>query len=333
MMFKKYNSIENTYRQNFLEKIKGHGLWLKEYVVQEKVHGANLSYITTDGQHFVGAKRRGLIGEEEQFYNYKTILQNLQGKFSAIWEELKLQHPEMEQLTIFGEVIGGSYPHKEVEKTKGAMKVQKGVFYSPDNLFLAFDIMLNSEYYLGVDQANYYFEKHQLLHAKTLFRGSIEDCLAYSNAFDSTIPQELGLPVLSPNTCEGVIIRPVESVHFNGGTRVILKNKNEKWAERKKFDKKIQPKEPESTKVGKLKEAILTYATDNRLNNVLSKLGEVSHKDFGKVMGLFNKDIVEDFTKDYEELFQALTKQEQKMITKSIVKSTAALVRNKLIYV
>lgn len=43
-MFKKYNSIENTYRQEFLDKIKGHGFWEDEFVVQEKVHGANLSY-------------------------------------------------------------------------------------------------------------------------------------------------------------------------------------------------------------------------------------------------------------------------------------------------
>ena len=96
-MFKKYNSIENTYRQAFLEKIKGHGFWLKEYVVQEKVHGANLSYITTDGQHFSGDKRRGLIGAEEEFYNYQAILQNLQSKFSAIWEELKEKQPNLQQ--------------------------------------------------------------------------------------------------------------------------------------------------------------------------------------------------------------------------------------------
>ncbi|MGH1338393.1 MAG: RNA ligase, Rnl2 family [Aureispira sp.] len=332
-MFKKYNSIENTYRKTFLEKIKGHGLWLKEYVVQEKVHGANLSYITTDGQHFVGAKRRGLIGEEESFYNYNRILQSLQDKFTAIWEELKSKQPDLHHLIIFGELIGGSYPHKEVKQVKGALKVQKGVFYSPDNHFLAFDILINSTHYLGVEEVNYHFEKQGILHAQTLFRGSIEDCLAYSNEFDSTIPKKLGFPLISPNICEGVIIRPVETAHFNNSTRVILKNKNEKWSEKKKFTKSIKKTDALPDKLSHLKAAILAYATDNRLNNVLSKLGEVTHQDFGQVMGLYNKDIIEDFTKDYAEVFQALSKKEQKSITKSIVKSTATLVRNKLIYV
>ena len=40
-MFRKYNSIENTYREEFLERIKSHGFWNDEFVVQEKVHGAN----------------------------------------------------------------------------------------------------------------------------------------------------------------------------------------------------------------------------------------------------------------------------------------------------
>lgn len=332
-MFKKYNSIENTYREAYLERIKGHGLWTKTYVVQEKVHGANLSYFTNDGLHFVGAKRTERIKADERFYNYDVILSSLQDKFSAIWDDLNAKYANLEQLTIFGEVIGGNYPHADVEKDNKSSKVQKGIFYAPQNLFFAFDIMINAEQYLGVDEVNYHFEKHGLLHAKTLFRGSLPDCLAYPNSFESTVPVDLGLPLIEPNICEGVIIRPVETASFNNGTRVILKNKNEKWSENKAFTKKIKKEEPLPEKVVKLQEAILTYATDNRLNNVLSKLGEVTHKDFGKVMGLFNKDIVDDFFKDYEEVLSELEQKERKMITKSIGKATAGLVRNKLIYV
>ncbi len=238
----------------------------------------------------------------------------------------------MEQLTIFGELIGGSYPHPEVAKIKGATRVQKGVFYAPQNLFLAFDILINNQRYLSVDEANYYFEKHDLLHAKTLFRGSIDECLAYPNEFDSTIPEQLGLPLILPNICEGVVIRPVEPIFFHNGSRLLLKNKNEKWAEKKQFKTRIRKEEPLPERVVKLKEAILTYATENRLDNVLSKVGEVNHKDIGKVLGLFSKDIVEDFTKDYAELYEALEKKEQKMITKSIVKASANMVRERLIY-
>lgn len=55
--YSKKKSIENTYREAFLEWIKRHDFWDDEYVVQEKAHGANLSYWTTDGINFHAGKR------------------------------------------------------------------------------------------------------------------------------------------------------------------------------------------------------------------------------------------------------------------------------------
>jgi ATP-dependent RNA circularization protein (DNA/RNA ligase family) len=60
MQFHKYNSIENSYRNEFIQQIvrKGHGD--KTYVVQEKAHGANLCLIT-NGREVTAARRSGLI--------------------------------------------------------------------------------------------------------------------------------------------------------------------------------------------------------------------------------------------------------------------------------
>ncbi len=98
--------------------------------------------------------------------------------------------------------------HESVEKVKNASKVQKGVAYCPDNRFYAFDIQVNCERFLDVGDCNKLFEGTNMLYAKTLFEGSLEECLAHSNEFDSTIPSQMGLPTLSPNICEGVIIKP-----------------------------------------------------------------------------------------------------------------------------
>ena len=116
----------------------------------------------------------------------------------------------------------------------------------------------------------------------------------------------MGLPEIADNICEGVVIRPIITPHFNHGVRVILKKKNEAWAEGKQFRKSIKKEEKLPEKIVKLREAILTYVTENRLNNVLSKVGQVTIKDFGKVMGMFSKDIVEDFSKDYQEVLSEL---------------------------
>ena len=329
-MFKKYTSIENTYRDEFLDRIKGHGFWDDEFIVQEKVHGANLSYWTTNGEDFFSAKRTDQIAKDEKFYNHDSILKGIKPKLKSIWLDLKKEIKDLEQLTIFGEIIGGDYPHKEVDSNKKAIMVQKGIFYSPKNHFYAFDILINSELYLDVDTSNELFEKQNLLHAKTIFRGNIDECLDYPNDFNSTIPAEFNLPELVPNVVEGVVIRPIKTRHFNNGVRVILKNKNEKWSENKKYHKSIKLEDEPSEKVIKLQEAILTYVTENRLNNVVSKIGEVSQKDFGKVLGMFNKDVVEDFLKDYGKITDELDKKELKLITKSFAKNATELVNNKI---
>lgn len=329
-MFKKYNSIENTYRDEFLERIKTHGFWENEFVVQEKVHGSNLSYWTNDGKTFFSGKRTGIIENNENFYNYEIVLENIKPKLELLWKNLKTDFPTLSQLTIFGELFGGTYPHPEIEIDKKAITVQKGIFYSPKNHFYAFDILINSETYLDVDLANKHLEKVNLLHAKTIFKGSIVECMKHKNDFDSTIPKELGLPKLEPNIVEGVVIRPIQTSYFNNGVRVILKNKNEKWSENKKYHKSINQSEEATEKIIKLQEAIKTYVTENRLNNVLSKIGEVTPKDFGKLLGMFNKDIVDDFTKDYLNHLEELDKKEVKQINKSIGSIAMELVKNKI---
>ncbi len=178
---------------------------------------------------------------------------------------------------------------------------------------------------MDVDKTTELFDKYSMLYAKTIFRGSIEDCLQYPNIFDSKIPAQLGLPELSPNICEGTIIRPIKHLTFNNEVRVILKNKNDKWSEKIKNRSKVEIEIPE--KVAALQTIILDYVTENRLNNVTSKIGEVSIKDFGKVLGMFNKDVVEDFLKDHQTEYDALSKKEMKMITKSFNKTAMEMIK------
>jgi hypothetical protein len=62
MGFKKYNSIENSYREKFLEKIKSIVPPTEKWVVTEKIHGSNFSFIY-DVENLTCAKRTGLINE------------------------------------------------------------------------------------------------------------------------------------------------------------------------------------------------------------------------------------------------------------------------------
>lgn len=331
-MFKKYNSIENTYREKEVEQIYLHGYDKETYVVQEKVHGANFSFIT-NGNKIEVAKRSGLIIEGENFSNYEYVLDTYSEAIKTLFSLVKIDYPETETVTVFGELFGGSYEHTDVEKIKGMVRVQKGVFYSPENDFYAFDICINQTKYLDVVVANTYFETVELFYAKTLFQGSLKKCLDYPNIFQSKVPTWLKFPEIEGNICEGVIIKPAISKHFRNGQRVIFKNKNEKWSERSHSKHKI-------TKEVKVfsdleKETInylLSYVSENRLMNVQSKLGEFSLKQMGKTIGLFAQDALVDFKKDYELQWEDTEKESQKIMTKMLNKEAANLVKELFLY-
>jgi hypothetical protein len=102
----------------------------------------------------------------------------------------------------------------------------------------------------------------------------------------------------------------------------MIKSKNEKFAE-KKGEKRV-PKEQKppvifSESFSKLLDIAEDYATENRLDNVISHIGEVRvPKDTGKLLGLFSKDILEDFLKENSVEFYDLDKSEQKAFTKQL---------------
>ena len=70
------------------------------------------------------------------------------------------------------------------------------------------------------------------------------------------------------------------------------------------------------------------YVTEQRLANVVSHIGEVHvPKDFGKIMGLFSKDVLEDFLKEHGGEYGCLEKSEQKLLNKELNKLATTLVK------
>jgi Rnl2 family RNA ligase len=332
MIFKTYNSIENAYQTRVIDQIRMQGFWDEVFIVQEKVHGANFSFFT-DGNEIKIGKRTAFIEKDEKFFNAHQILERYRKNVIQVFEKVKKIHSDVETIVIYGELFGGGYKHKEVEPVKDAVKVQKGIDYTPHNEFYAFDIKLNGTTYLDTDLANEIFEETGFFYAKILFQGTLEEALKFPNDFDSKIPVWLGLPKIESNMCEGTIVKTLKTRYFGNGSRVILKNKNEKWTEKSKMVKKDRPVQKEvnfSEKAQNIWEEIKKYATTNRLNNVISKIGEFEPKMIGKVIGFFAKDILEDFEKDFPDVFTTIEKEEQKRINKKLNSLVIDLVKEEL---
>ena len=331
--FKKYSSIENSFSREFMEHVVAEMPQDLEYVVQEKVHGANTSFLC-DGETLRFAKRTSVLEEGEQFYDYPELLERYRDRVLELFGDIKAKYPEMTHVSVFGEMFGGLYPHDGVKTRQKVSLIQRGVCYTPDHEFYGFDIYLFTEEggrFLPVDEVNKIFETFGFFYAKTLFRGTLTECLKQPNAFQSKIAEWLGLPAIEDNICEGIVIRPVTPMYLRNGSRVLIKSKNERFAERKSAKRRtklfVEPV-PYSEELKALIVEGETYVTENRLANVVSHIGEVHFpKDFGKVMGLFSKDVLEDFLKEHGNLYTALEKSEQKLLNKELNKFSTALVK------
>ena len=136
-----------------------------------------------------------------------------------------------------------------------------------------------------------------LLFSPVIKVGSFKECLGLPNTFQSWLtPDEL---INEDNFAEGLVIEPVNPSYLNNGNRIYFKNKTPAFSEKKRVprEKKVfDLTEDES----ELLNDLLQYNTPQRVSNVISKIGNISNKDFGKIMGLTCQDIFEEFTKETE---------------------------------
>lgn len=335
MLFKKYSSVENSFDEEYVRKVRWQMPADLKYAVQEKVHGANASFLC-DGNDIRFAKRTALVEADEPFYGYADLVDLYRDRILALTKDVMGQYPGVIQVSIFGELFGGCYPHPDVPAIKDMVPVQKGIWYCPGHEFYGFDIYVIYEDegdFLSVEETDALFEKHGFFYAKTLFTGMLDECLTHPNAFVSHIPDWLGLPPIENNICEGIVIRPVVPMFLRNGSRVMIKSKNERFAEkkaRKGPGPELNLSATYSDEMKELVAVLATYFTEPRLDNVISHIGEVQFpRDFGKLTGLYAKDVFEDYMKENMVAYNELERKEQKAINKELAKLAAAMIRKR----
>ena len=311
--FTKFPSLENTYRQKEIDKIAMMEI-KDQWVVTEKVHGANFSFwvyknVETKEIDIKCAKRSGWIEEGEKFFNYKSVLE----KYRPMLE--KLRGDVLDNFVIYGDLFGGN--------------IQSGMCYSLEQDFVAFDMRwINEDGSLGwaLDKLTMLTLKDDYKIPVTPLIGvydTFEEALAVEESFTSKlIRQDFDGEEVHKET-EGVVIEPNNAVYETNGSRVYLKKKTKRFLE-KGGKPNIKHKVPmllqESVQL-KLDEALL-FLNKNRFDSVVSKIGEVSIKDIGKVMGLLTQDIVVDMEKDLEQSVDLWfeTKGEKQLFMKNLQK-------------
>lgn len=336
--FRKYPSIENSYRQKYMDDLLERGLNKGIWVVTEKVHGSNYQFhaeIPPIGKIDVtSGKRSTYLGDNASFFNHEVVYDKYESKIINLAFALNQADSSVVGLNVYGELCGGHYPHPEVEQDNQATLVQKGVYYHPSNEFVAFgDIMVFFKK-MGTVHSKWlkYSDAIQLLETcsipfvRPLYSGDFDGAISYPNEFQTTIPEYFDLPPIDGNICEGIVIKPNEATYITPHERCILKNKNEKFHENS-----AAPKKPRDNSMPEhlvpIVEEMSTYMSEARLRNVLSKIGEVGQKDFGRLLGELTQDAFVDIMKDMSEKINPLGKAERKKINKALGMYGANLIR------
>uniref|UniRef100_A0A0G4IE40 RNA ligase domain-containing protein n=1 Tax=Chromera velia CCMP2878 TaxID=1169474 RepID=A0A0G4IE40_9ALVE len=206
-----------------------------EWVATEKVHGANLSFIT-DGELIRAAKRTGLLSVEDArlFFQFDYLLAECEEQLLKLHAAIAASKPEEQRagmvVTVFGELAGGEYRHPAVVPNLNGRRVQSGVQYAPHNFFYPFDIAVGTPTplttepnepsdsasppltwtFLPFDHAQGLLAETGFPTARVLGRfPSLTEALRTPCEFTSTLPEQFGLPPLGvANFAEGLVVRP-----------------------------------------------------------------------------------------------------------------------------
>ena len=283
MEFVKFPSLENTYRQAEIDKIYVMDVDC-DWVVTSKVHGSNYSFwleLDESGDVSVKpAKRTSFIEPDEKFFNHKPVFEKYKGKLIELFNDLGCK-----TMVVYGELYGGN--------------VQQGMCYPLEQDFIAFDLKVD-----GVAQNKMgsfrVLNNHGIPTVPVLgIFAKFEDALAVNEYYTSLLIRDGFTGADEHREEEGVVIEPAIPHYEANGSRVYLKKKTKRFMENTvKGDTGNKQPSVLDSKVAELLELSSQYINENRFNSVVSKIGEVTIKDIGKVTGLMAQDVIVDLEKD-----------------------------------
>ena len=283
MGFKKYDSIENSYRTRTVNDISKTAAIGDYWFITEKIHGTNMTWIFGRDGNVQIAKRTGIIPHDELQSFYRADLAYAEAKQYADALAADMIENEWKEIRIVGEWYGGGCANTP--------KVQSGIDYGNTLRFAAFDVFV--EYDDGTSRVMgtvgfFDFCDYHNIPTVPLVKGyvSFDEALAIDvENFHTTIGT-------SNDIAEGVVIKPNHPEYLRTGQRVILKKKYSKFSEkahgRSGEPREVKPIEFDGVGVAELYATIDDYFTVNRYNNMIGNLGEGLH------MGQYIKYFVDD---------------------------------------
>jgi Rnl2 family RNA ligase len=341
-MFSSYEKIDEGFLGRGLTQEHYRLIQKTDWVVTEKIHGANFCVIL-DSQQLRYAKRKEILSEEDDFFGYQAVVRPLEPGFREVQQWLHAESFASVQDTIllYGELCGGGYPHPEVEPDPLVDLIQSGIYYSPNVEFCVFDIAIHTpelnKTYLDYSIVSDVCTKAGLLYTHALFIGNYDEALHFDIRFESTLPAMLGLPRLPfPNLAEGVVIKPARELRLTTAKesfRPLLKHKIREFSEVQFHQsEKWNAFEPKG-KVTRLIRDVLRLVNQNRLTNAASKVGRIRAGDVQKIAQVkryFQEDMEHEIQQQFAKALTKLTHAEKETVTQHWQAALEELLKNYL---
>ena len=200
------------------------------WVALEKLHGAQLVVAVQGGQVHFG-KRKAWLTDEAPFFGWQLLRVQLA---DAARRMARAVGAEGDAVYLYGELVGGHYPHPDVPGVPGMTPVQTGIWYAPDMRWAPFDILVaRSDEDEGVLLAHRDVEAavHDvgLVPPPVVRRGTRSDMEAAPTRAQTRFPALLGLPPIPGNVAEGLVIKSEQRAA--PGQRASFKRKIEEFNE------------------------------------------------------------------------------------------------------
>lgn len=244
-MIKKYNSIENIYKLDFLEKVQLKISDSTKFIVMEKIHWVNLSVCYSfQDKKFSFASRNEILDKESNFYWYLEVFKN---KKDLIYEFVKkFSRKKIKEIQLVWELFWWQYWNK-----RNWTQVQKWVDYCIWNDWLMFDVIIETkkweiryldhkEYINIVKEIEKKFNQKlfvpliQVWKLKEIKNINVE-------RLESLVYKNYDYSKLEWNIAEWIIIKPLEEICI-WVDRVIFKKKSDKFKEKSSEKKKNSKK-------------------------------------------------------------------------------------------
>jgi Rnl2 family RNA ligase len=300
MTYKSYEKIAESTEEYAFDAQNYRLLQKWDWVITEKIHGANFCIIfTPDTIQY--AKRKEILTETDDFFDYRKALAGKEKSLQDLADSVRNEQPEAHTVLVYGELFGGGYPHPEVPALPATL-VQTGVYYTPRVEFCIFDVAYQTENeavtYLAYPDMQRHCKASVLLYSFALWVGKWQDAWKYDIHFQSTLPALLGYPALPANLAEGVVLKPLLNQYIDtpkGKVRPVFKRKIEQFAETQ-----YQQATGTQDTFLQLSQAILAMLTMNRLQNARSKVG----KGKEHIYALVETDIQAEIAQKHAKIWQ-----------------------------